>query len=47
MSHIKRQENIVAYCLSRPANAIRINLCDLQEIMKKQNIDKGIKILKS
>ena len=42
MSHIKRQENIVKDCLCRPAKAIKIDLDDLQEILKQQSIDEEI-----
>ena len=41
--HIKGTENVVADCLSRPANSITIDVCDLQELVTHQQTDEEIK----
>lgn len=46
ISHIRGSQNIVADCLSRPVNAITIDICDLQEIMKHQATDNEIQAFK-
>ena len=38
-SHIKGDQNIVADCLSRPANAVMLDACDLPEIADIQSSD--------
>ena len=38
-SYIKGSQNIVADCLSRPANAVTLDVCDLPEIAKVQSSD--------
>ena len=43
INHIKGDQNIVADCMSRPALAIEIDLCDLPEIAKAQAADEEIK----
>lgn len=42
ISFIKGNHNVVADCLSRPANAIIVDVCDLPEISVKQNTDSEI-----
>lgn len=42
ISYIKGSQNVVADCLSRPANAINVDLCDLQEILIHQENDAEI-----
>ena len=37
--HIKGNYNVVADCLSRPALAVKIDLCDLPEIARAQADD--------
>ena len=39
ISYIKGNDNIVADCLSRPANAVLIDACDLSEIVELQSKD--------
>ena len=39
MSYIKGSQNIVADCLSRPANAVTLDICDLPEIANTQVSD--------
>ena len=43
VSFIKGSQNVVADCLSRPANAIFIDACDLSEIAREQSNDIEIK----
>ena len=38
-SHIKGNQNVVADCLSRPANAVMLDACDLPEISDVQSSD--------
>ena len=40
--HIKGSQNVVADCLSRPANAVLIDICDLPEISRLQKEDEEI-----
>ena len=40
---IKGSQNVIADCLSRPANVITIDVCDLQEIAKQQVTDEEVK----
>lgn len=44
MSYIKGSQNIVADCLSRPANAVTIDICDLPEIANCQVADDETKL---
>ena len=44
ISHIKGSQNIVADCLSRPANAVTLDVCDLPEIANTQVSDEEIKL---
>ena len=44
ISHIKGSQNIVADCLSRPANAVTLDVCDLPEIANAQVSDEEIKL---
>lgn len=46
ISHIRGQENIIADSLSRLANAVTIDLCDLQETVNHQHLDEELKQLK-
>ena len=39
MSYIKGSQNVVADCLSRPANAVTLDICDLPEIANTQATD--------
>ena len=43
ISHIKGELNIVADCLSRPACAITVDICDLPEVVRAQSNDEEIK----
>lgn len=42
IAHIKGDQNVVADCLSRPANAVCLDICDLTEIAKQQRLDDGM-----
>lgn len=41
--YIRGQENIVADCLSRPANAVTVDLFDLPALSEQQKVDEEIK----
>ena len=46
MCHIKGDDNVVADCLSRPANSITIDVCDLQELAAHQKNDEEINVFR-
>ena len=42
IAHIKGEHNVVADCMSRPAFAVQLDVCDLPEIAKAQALDEEI-----
>ena len=42
VAHVKGNQNVVTDCLSRPANAITIDICDLPELVNHQASDEEI-----
>ena len=34
--HVQGSQNVVAHCLSRPANAVSVDICDLPELARLQ-----------
>ena len=45
--YIRGDENVVADCLSRPANAVSVDLCDLPSLAELQSQDETLESLKS
>lgn len=43
ISYTTGNQNIIVDCLSQPANAFAIDVCDLQEMVKHQATDEEIK----